>query len=92
MTETNAAAVERSSSTNSRPMPLGRQLVKVEVLEWKYGADKRSIFRWADAGKIPFGVKLGSLRRWDLAEIDAHIAGGCKPVRTPSSKGGRNHG
>ena len=89
MTDTKlSAAVEQTSSTNSRPMPPGRMMGNVHVVAQKYDADPRSIFRWADAGKIPFGVKLGSLRRWDLAEIDAHIAGGCKPVRTVKPKGG----
>ena len=88
MTNANAAAVEQSASTNSRPMPPGRMLIDVRTVAAKYGADERSIFRWADAGKIPFGVKLGSLRRWDVLEIDAHIAGGCKPVRTVKPKGG----
>lgn len=83
MTETNTAAVEPLSSTNSRPMPPGRIMGNVQIVAQKYGAGPRSICRWADAGKIPFGVKLGSLRRWDLAEIDAHIAGGCKPIRVP---------
>ena len=81
MTNANAAAVEQGSSTNSRPMPPGRMLIDVRTVAAKYGADERSIFRWADAGKIPFGVKLGSLRRWDVSEIDAHIADGCKAVR-----------
>lgn len=81
MTETKTAAVERTSSTNSRPVPPGKQLVDVSTLEAKYGADKRSIYRWADVGLIPFGIKLGSLRRWSLDEIDAHIANGCPRVR-----------
>ncbi len=81
MTETRTAAVEQGSSTTSRPMPPGRMLIDVRIVAAKYGADKRSIFRWADAGKIPFGIKLSSLRRWDVAEIDAHIAAGCKPIR-----------
>ena len=82
MTNANAVVVEQGVSTNSRPMPPGRMLIDVRTVAAKYGADERSIFRWADAGKIPFGVKLGSLRRWDLSEIDAHIANGAKPVRT----------
>lgn len=82
MTETKTAAVEQSSSTDARPVPPGRMLIDVHTVAAKYGANKRSVFRWADAGIIPFGVKLGSLRRWDLAEIDAHIANGCRPVRS----------
>lgn len=82
MTNANVATIEQGSSTNSRPMPPGRMLIDVRTVAAKYGADERSIFRWADAGKIPFGVKLGSLRRWDVSQIDAHIAGGCRPIRT----------
>ena len=81
MTKKKSAAVEQATSTNSSPMPPGRSLIDVHLVASKYGCDERSVFRWADAGKIPFGVKLGSLRRWDLSEIDAHIASGCKPVR-----------
>ena len=81
MPEMNAAAVAPTVATNARPMPPGRSLIDVKIVAQKYGCDERSVFRWADAGKIPFGVKLGSLRRWDIAEIDAHIASGCKPIR-----------
>ena len=38
----------------------------------------RTVYRLADAGKIPPGFKLGASRRWDLSEIEAFIAGGCK--------------
>jgi predicted DNA-binding transcriptional regulator AlpA len=44
----------------------------------------RTVYRLADAGKIPPGFKLGASRRWDLSEIEAFIAGGCEPP-----KGGR---
>jgi excisionase family DNA binding protein len=49
------------------------------------GCSWRTVFRLADAGRIPWGVKLGSLRRWDLSQIEDFIAAGCQPVR----KGGR---
>jgi predicted DNA-binding transcriptional regulator AlpA len=41
----------------------------------------RTIYRLADAGKIPQGCKLGASRRWDLAEIEEFIRGGCKPPK-----------
>lgn len=41
----------------------------------------RSAMRNADRGVMPFGFKIGALRRWDLDEIDRWIAGGCKPIR-----------
>lgn len=84
----NADAEHRS--TNSRPVPPGKRLIDKHVLADKYDADTRSILRWADAGIIPHGIKLGSLRKWDSDEIDAHIAAGCPRVRPLKSKGARS--
>ena len=48
----------------------------------------RTVIRLADSGKIPPGYKLSALRRWDMAEIEAFIASGCKPPKA-TAKGGR---
>jgi predicted DNA-binding transcriptional regulator AlpA len=74
------------SGTAAETVPPGKRLVGVAVLAAKYGCDERTVYRWADAGLIPWGRKIGGLRKWDLDEIDAHIESGCKPVRT--TKGG----
>ncbi len=63
-----------------------RRLIDAKETGRKLGCSWRTVLRLADAGKIPFGVKLGALRRWDAAELDAFIAGGCKP---PKSARGR---
>ncbi len=42
---------------------------------------KRTVLRYADRGLMPFGRKIGALRRWDLDKIETWIADGCKPVR-----------
>jgi hypothetical protein len=34
----------------------------------------------ADAELMPWGFKLGALRRWDANQIEEWIACGCKPV------------
>lgn len=44
----------------------------------------RTVLRNADRGAMPWGLKIGALRRWDLDEIAAWIAGGCKPIRNVS--------
>ena len=75
-------------TTETIPPPTSRRLLDVKQVAELYRADERSIFRWADAGLIPTGLKLGSLRRWDAAEIDGHIANGCPKVRTVSAIGG----
>ena len=40
-----------------------------------------TLLRHADRGLIPPGYKLGALRRWDAAELEAFIASGCKPPK-----------
>jgi predicted DNA-binding transcriptional regulator AlpA len=42
----------------------------------------RTVYRYADAGLMPWGVKIGTLRRWDLDEIERWINDGCRPVRS----------
>jgi predicted DNA-binding transcriptional regulator AlpA len=58
-----------------------RRLGDAKAVGRKLSLSWRSVYRLADAGKIPAGFKLGAARRWDMAEIEAFIAGGCKPVR-----------
>lgn len=74
-------AAEKSSSATAGALPGSKRLVDVTVVAAKYNCDKRSVLRFADAGIIPFGIKLGSLRRWDVDEIDAHISAGLPRVR-----------
>jgi predicted DNA-binding transcriptional regulator AlpA len=64
-----------------REQPSGKRLGDVRAVAAKYACDERSIFRWADQGLIPWGLKLGALRRWDLDQIDEHIADGCPSCR-----------
>lgn len=47
---------------------------------------ERTVYRLADAGRMPPGVKLGALRRWDLAEVEGWIDDGCPPVRSPEAE------
>ena len=87
MTGTMTAAEPRSAY--SVQPPTGRRLLDVREVARLYRCDERSVFRWADAGMIPTGVKLGSLRRWDATEIERHIAAGCPKLRTVTAQGVR---
>jgi predicted DNA-binding transcriptional regulator AlpA len=58
-----------------------RRLVDVKDVGRLLGCSWRTVLRLADAGRIPWGVKLGALRRWDLKELEDFIAGGCQPAR-----------
>jgi excisionase family DNA binding protein len=63
-----------------------RRLGNVKAVGQVLDLSWRTVYRLADAGKIPAGYKLGSSRRWDLAEIEEFIRSGCKP---PKAKGVR---
>jgi predicted DNA-binding transcriptional regulator AlpA len=57
------------------------RLLDVRAVAARCGMDARTIYRYADVGLMPWGRRIGSLRRWDAQEIDNWIAGGCRPVR-----------
>jgi predicted DNA-binding transcriptional regulator AlpA len=67
-----------TSGALTAPAPAHR-LIDVRELSRLLGLSTRTALRHADAGLIPKGHKLGALRRWDAAEVDRFIAGGCKP-------------
>jgi hypothetical protein len=57
------------------------KLLDVHAVAERYSANWRTIFRWADSGLIPPGLKIGGRRLFKLDEIENHIRDGCKPVR-----------
>jgi predicted DNA-binding transcriptional regulator AlpA len=63
-----------------------RRLGDVKAVADRSGMSVRSVYRYADAGLMPWGVKIGSLRRWDMDEIERWIADGCKPVRKGAAR------
>lgn len=58
-----------------------RQLIDAKTAAARCGVSVRGWLRLCDAGKAPWGVKLGNLRRWYVPELDAWLADGCPPVR-----------
>jgi excisionase family DNA binding protein len=49
----------------------------------------RTLYRLADAGKMPRPIKLGALVRWPRQAIVEWIAGGCRPCRDVPAKPAR---
>jgi predicted DNA-binding transcriptional regulator AlpA len=72
-----------STTTDIRPC----RLIDAKEVGRILGCSWRHVLRLADQGTIPWGYKLGALRRWELSEIEAFIASGCKPVRAPGRGG-----
>ena len=66
------------NSQSNRPT---RRLGDVKAVSEMLGYSWRTVLRHADRGLIPAGFKLGALRRWDLAEVEAFIVGGCRPPK-----------
>lgn len=58
-----------------------RRLLDVRAVAAILGCSWRTIYRLADAGKMPRPVKLGHLVRWDAVALDEWIAAGCPSVR-----------
>ena len=74
-----------SCAVPPRPSPVmatGPRLVNAAGASAITGFPRRSIYRFADAGLMPFGVKVGAARRWSVDELEAWIASGCPPVRS----------
>jgi len=58
-----------------------QEYLDADDLARRYKASARSIFRWADAGRMPPGTKIGTLRRWSRRDVEKWEAGGCQPFR-----------
>jgi predicted DNA-binding transcriptional regulator AlpA len=64
-----------------------RAMMSVDDVATEIGCCPRSVRRWADAGRMPRPIKLGSLVRWPRSVIETWIADGCPNVRTASKRG-----
>ena len=70
-------------------MPDGFTDTRSQFPEWldvvdlgrRFKCSSRHILRMADSGRLPWGTKIGALRRWSRRQIEDWEAGGCKPVR-----------
>jgi excisionase family DNA binding protein len=67
-------------ATMAETATLSRRLIPAGRVADKLGICPRTVFRLAEEGRIPFGVKVGASRRWDETQLDSWIAGGCKPT------------
>lgn len=76
----NAVARERSTA------PLQNWLLTVKEVAALTRLSERTVYRFADAGRMPRQLKLGGAVRWRGKDIEAWIDGGCKPVRKTQSE------
>jgi len=60
---------------------LGKELLGAREVAQMLDLCERSIWRMADAGKLPRPLKVGSRTKWRRRDLIQWIDGGCKPVR-----------
>lgn len=70
-----------------QPVQSNARLDDVQQVADILSCSTRHVYRLSDAGKMPRPVKLGSLVRWNRAEIEDWLAAGCPAVRTLTGKG-----
>jgi len=59
-----------------------RAMLTVHDVAQMLNCSARTIYRLADAGKLPRPVKLNALVRWPRETIERWIAEGCPSIRT----------
>ncbi|HEV3338727.1 MAG TPA: helix-turn-helix domain-containing protein [Pirellulales bacterium] len=62
-------------------------LVDVKAVAALLDCSTRHVRRLSDSGKMPPPIRLGSLLRWRKSDLDAWLAGGCRPVRNTGRPG-----
>ncbi len=70
------SAIRKPNSTTSPDRPI---LVDVTMLAQLLGRSPQSLSRDDKRGKLPRALKLGSSKRWDLAEIEQWVSAKCPP-------------
>lgn len=68
--------------------PVDSALLDVRAVAALLDCAPRTVYRLADAGRMPTPVRVGSLVRWRRTDLDNWLADGCPAVRTVTAKGG----
>lgn len=76
----------RTVGSGTQPV-VSAELLRVEDVCALLRITRHSVYRLADAGKMPWGLKLNGMRRWRRAELMDWLAAGCPPVRTAKGAG-----
>jgi hypothetical protein len=62
------------------------RLIDVRQAAGMYSVAWRTFLRWADAGLVPWGLKISGRRLWRIDELENHIREGCRPVKKGGAK------
>jgi excisionase family DNA binding protein len=70
-----------TTSTASPDPTTAPALLDVRAVAALLDCSPRHVYRLADAGQMPPPVRLGSLVRWRVADLDRWLAAGCPSTR-----------
>ena len=65
----------------SSPITSSHRLLNEKEVAKMLGCSPRTVRRQADAGTMPWGVKVGNLRRWPAKSLEDWVVAGCPKVR-----------
>lgn len=57
------------------------QLIDVKTMAGMLACSQRSVWRMADAGRMPRPMKIGGMARWNRVDIETWIAQRCPDCR-----------
>jgi excisionase family DNA binding protein len=63
-----------------------KRLLTVKEVAWLLDCSPRSVYRLADAGRMPSPVRVGRLVRWRWGEIESWIKADCPAVRSVGAR------
>lgn len=70
-----------ATATAGSPPALLPALLTVDEVATLLNCAPRTVYRFADGGRIPRPIKLGGLVRWNRAELESFLASGCPSCR-----------
>ena len=73
--------LSRPDVDETSPIASSCQLLGGAEVAKMLGCSTRHVLRQADAGRMPWGVKVGNLRRWPVKALEDWIMAGCPAVR-----------
>lgn len=73
-----------SGAVTMPPMRTG--LLAVDDVARLLACSTRSVYRLSDSGRMPRPLKIGGMRRWSAAAIDAWLADGCPDCRAADAR------
>lgn len=80
--ENGSGSANRSESESRRT-----ELIDVQTVADLLSCSTRTVYRLADAGKMPQPLRLGKLVRWRHKDMSAWLDAGCPPKWKTNARG-----